>query len=256
MTIWVACTGQRVLANMSTMSNEKPTEQENSETAEQSDESSAIQTISTGAPIGVRKRQNKSKKSSVSNFYASSDVENPPNLGSSPKVEASPIVQAFSEPDESQKVALREGFLFSGAWEDFCWLLRAFYPFYKWPIFFYVLRLIFSNSMISYYHTAARQLEPICDSYLIGQAIPFCSGPSEAPPLRSINVTKFVTSQEELNLVMNLAGQNFDLARDMVGHKFALRDLRIRSAASDLYRRREIANELESLIRVTEKTSK
>jgi hypothetical protein len=76
------------------------------------------------------------------------------------------------------------------------------------------------------------------------------------PPLKTINVTKIATSQQELDLVMNSVGKNFDLARDMVGHEFAVRDLRIRVAAGDLYRRREIANELDSLIRETKKTAK
>jgi hypothetical protein len=98
---WVARTGPRILANISTVSNEKPAEQENSETAEQSDEGSAIQTTSADAAKGARKRRKKSKKSSVSSFYASSDVEDPPSLGSSPKVETSPIVQVFSERDAS-----------------------------------------------------------------------------------------------------------------------------------------------------------
>jgi hypothetical protein len=46
------------------------------------------------------------------------------------------------------------------------------------------------------------------------------------------------------------------MARDMVGHEFSLRDLKIRVASSNLSRKDELSRELESLIRQTKKTAK
>lgn len=212
-----------------TMSNEKPTEEEHFETLDQSDESSPIQTTSAGAAPATRRRRKQSKKPSVSSFYSSPTV---------PKVEP------------------RKGSLFSDVWEDVCRLPRALYPLIRWPLFFYVLWVILSNSMLFFYHKAVQQLEPVCGLPMVGHLIPLCSGSSEAPPSMTIDVTKVATSQGELDLVINSVGQNFGLARDMVGHEFAVRDLRIRVAASDLSRKGEIASELDSLVRETKKTAK
>lgn len=79
---------------------------------------------------------------------------------------------------------------------------------------------------------------------------------SVEPNGRPINASKVATCQEELIVVMDRVGHNFDLARDMVGHEFAVRDLRIRVAASNLSRRQELTRELESLIRYTKQTAK
>ena len=253
---WVTHAGPCVEAKISTTSKEGPGRQEDAEPAIECDENSAIQTTSADAAAkGVRNRRKKSKMSTKSSFYTASDVERPPSQGSSRKIKTSPMAQTSSELDPSHKVAPRKGSLFSDVWEDIWKLPRALYPFYKWLILLYILWLLVTKSMVVVYHKAARQLEPICDLPLIGYAIPLCSGLSEAPPSRTINVTKVATSQEELDLVMNSVGQNFDLARDMVRHGFAVRDLRIRVAASDLSRRSEIVNELNSLVHETQKTA-
>ena len=166
------------------------------------------------------------------------------------------MVQASSELDVSHEVAPRKESLLSDVWEDVWKLPRALYLFYKWPFFLYILWLLVTNSMVVVYYNAARQLEPICDLPLNGYAFPLCSGPREAPPLRTINVPKVAMSQEELDLVMNSVGQNFELARDMIRQGFVVRDLRIRVAASGLSRRREVVDELDSLVRQTQKTAK
>lgn len=51
-----------------------------------------------------------------------------------------------------------------------------------------------------------------------------------------------------LTIVIDRVRQNFDLVRNMLGHEFAVRDLRIRIVASNLSRKEELTRELESLI--------
>ena len=66
--------------------------------------------------------------------------------------------------------------------------------------------------------------------------------------MRAINVSKAVKSQDEFILVMKSVGQNLDLAKEMVRHESTVRDLNIPVAASNLYRRKSITNDLGSLI--------
>ena len=138
--------------------------------------------------------------------------------------------------------------LFSG-------LPRLLYPIWKWILLAYLLWLAVTYLFAFLYRFATDALAPICSIPIVGSRIPFCALPSE-PKDRDLDISKVATSQDGLGVVMDRVGQNFDLAREMVGHEFAVRDLRIRVAASNLARKKELTQELESLIRYTKQTAK
>jgi hypothetical protein len=132
-------------------------------------------------------------------------------------------------------------------------LLRSLYPVWKWVLLGYIIWLSVSHLAVFLYKTAVSSaLTTLCPIPIIGSAIPVC----EAPKDRPIDASKVAASQEELSIVMDKVGHGFDLGRDMVGHEFAVRDLRIRVAASNLPRRQELTRELESLIRYTKQAAK
>lgn len=134
-------------------------------------------------------------------------------------------------------------------------LPRALYPIWKWFVVVYIVWLAISYLAVSIYRFATMALAPICSIPVIGPQIPLYTVSVE-PNSRPINASKVATCQEELIVVMDRVGRNFDLARDMVGHEFAVRDLRIRVAASNLLGKQELIRELESLIRYTKQTAK
>ena len=88
--------------------------------------------------------------------------------------------------------------------------------------------------------------------------MPFCPWDSIAQIVatKTLDLSRVATSQEELTVVMERVGENFDLARLMTANEFTLRDLRIRVAASKLSRAEEIARELDKLSDLTRKTAK
>ncbi len=132
-------------------------------------------------------------------------------------------------------------------------LLRALYPIWRWLLLGYIVWLIISYLVVFLYNLAISSLSTtLCPIPIIGPAIPLC-----APAVNhTIDVFKVATSQEDLSLVMDRVGRGFDLARDMVGNEFAVRDLKIRVAASNLPRKLELVRELESLIRHTKQAAK
>lgn len=134
-------------------------------------------------------------------------------------------------------------------------ILRACYPIWKWLVVGYLVWIGLSYLLASMYRSVASKLSPVCSTWIIGSTLPFCNWFSDAEA-RAIDVSKVATSQEGLTVVMDRVGENYDLARDMTGHEFAIRDLRIRVAASNLSRRQELARELDSLSRYTKKTAK
>ena len=113
--------------------------------------------------------------------------------------------------------------------------------------------LIVSYLVVFLYNLAISSLSTtLCPIPIIGPAIPLCAPAAN----HTIDVFKVATSQEDLSLVMDRVGRGFDLARDMVGNEFAVRDLKIRVAASNLPRKLELVRELESLIRHTKQAAK
>lgn len=167
----------------------------------------------------------------------------------------------WSSNDKTPRPA-QEGSLTPAIAED-SWKLAKFlfrlpkilYPIWKWILLAYLLWLGATYLFVFLYRFATDALAPICATPIIGASIPFCAPSSESKD-RDLNISKVATSQDELIVVMDRVGQNFDLARDMTGHEFAVRDLRIRVAASNLSRKKELTRELESLIRYTKQTAK
>lgn len=134
-------------------------------------------------------------------------------------------------------------------------LSRVLYPIWKWFLVLYLLWMVLSYLIASIYQSVTTALSPMCSVPILGSKLMFCNWSSGGED-RPINVSKVATSQEVLTVVMDRVGQNFDLARDMTGHEFAVRDLRIRVANSNLSRRQELARELDSLSRYTKQTAK
>jgi len=132
-------------------------------------------------------------------------------------------------------------------------LPRLLYPIWKWPLIIYIAWLL-ASYLITYAYVAISDTlaANICPIPIIGSKFPFCLPKDQ----RSLSYDRFTASQEEFVVVMDQVGQGFDIARDMVGHEFSLRDLKIRVAASNLSRKDELARELEGLIRQTKKTAK
>lgn len=131
-------------------------------------------------------------------------------------------------------------------------LPRTLYPLWKW-LLIYVGWLAITYLVASIYRSTTVALAPICDIKFIGSQLPFCI---VLPGGQPVNASKIATSQDRLTTVIDRVGQSFDLARDMVGREFAIRDLRIRVAASNLSRKKELTQELESLILYTKPTAK
>ena len=134
-------------------------------------------------------------------------------------------------------------------------VLRVLYPIWKWFLVSYLVWIVLSYLIASIYQSLTTALSPMCSVPMLGSRLMFCNWSSGGED-RPIDVSKVATSQEALTVVMDRVGQNFDLARDMTGHEFAIRDLRIRVASSNLSRRQELARELDSLSRYTKQTAK
>lgn len=124
----------------------------------------------------------------------------------------------------------------------------------KWTLLIYIAWMIITHLM-AFIHSATETLAPICSIQIVRSHLPFCTGFYNTDN-RVIDVSRVATTQEQLIVVVDRVGVNFDLARDMVDHEFAVRDLRIRVAASGLARRKELTHELDSLSRYTEQTAK
>lgn len=131
------------------------------------------------------------------------------------------------------------------------WLVTGSYQFWKWLVLLYIIWLLLSNLLVRLTQALSNGISStLCPIPFVGSSIPLCATASPKGP-RPIDASKVVKSQEELSKVMDTVGRGFDLARDMVGHEFAVRDLRIRVAASALPRREELSNELQTLARQT-----
>lgn len=167
-----------------------------------------------------------------------------------------------SSPDRRALAQTEVGSLFSEIANDIWkWLKysfkiwRACYPVWKWLVVGYLVWMGLSYLLASVYRTVSSKLSPVCSSWIIRSTVPFCNWLPDAGS-QVTDISKVATSQEGLTVVMDRVGENFDLARDMTGHEFAIRDLKIRVSASNLSRGQEIARELESLSRNTRKTAK
>ncbi len=127
-------------------------------------------------------------------------------------------------------------------------LLRMSYPVWKWALLACIVFLVIWY-FIWYLWVAAHTA--LC-GLPMSSWVKFCTN----NPTPSVDVTKLATSQKELTIVMDQVGRGFDLARDMVGHEFAVRDLRIRVVASKLARKEKLTRELKLLIQQTKQAAK
>lgn len=142
-----------------------------------------------------------------------------------------------------------EGSLARDIYNDLFRLPRRLYPWLRWPLFFYIVWMVVSYSMVFCLNKVSKAVEPVCRIPFVGHVIPFCAvGGAGAPPL---DLRRMADSQEHLDDVMLPAGRNRNLARDMINHEYAVRDLKIRVAASDLKRKRELEEQFGLLIRRT-----
>ena len=137
-------------------------------------------------------------------------------------------------------------------------LCRPSYFFGKWPALIYVLWVIVSHAIMACRDRIRESMEPYCANKYCGNWIPlFCAvDTGDKPDGIAPNATgKLASSQDEVVVVLNSVGQNHQLARDMVGHEFALRDLRIRVAASKLNKKEEMTKDLKDLIEYTDEAA-
>ena len=134
-------------------------------------------------------------------------------------------------------------------------LSKRNYPIWKWLIIVYMW-VLFTSYFLSYLHWyTTKTLSSMCSVPIIGSHMSFCTGLLESKD-RSIEASKVATSQEELTVVIDQVGQNFEIARDIVHYEFTLHDLRIRVEKSNLTQRKEIVQELDSLMKLTKETTK
>ncbi|KAK3988502.1 hypothetical protein QBC44DRAFT_329157 [Cladorrhinum sp. PSN332] len=135
------------------------------------------------------------------------------------------------------------------------WLLAGSYPLWKYLLLLYVIWLFLSNLLVQLTAAVSKGVtKTLCPIPFVGSSIPLCAASPRGA--RVISASKVVKSQEELSKVMDTVGRGFDLARDMVGHEFAVRDLRIRVSASTLPRREELSKELQTLVRQTKEAAR
>lgn len=132
-------------------------------------------------------------------------------------------------------------------WQIASWSRWIFIPYLLWLGLTYLYSQLFSS--------VTTTLAPVCSLPLIGPRIPFCTSSLE-PYDRSIDVSKFATSQEALTDVIDSLGQGLDLARDMNHNGYVIRDLKIVVANSKLPHKKEITRELGKLIQYTEQYAK
>lgn len=166
---------------------------------------------------------------------------------------------SLARPADSSRASRQDGSLLQDVYNDLCRipgglypLLRLSYSFLKWPLLLYILWIIASHALVACMNQISQSVEPYCGKPIIGNMIPFCPGSGGTPNGSAAKFTKAMSSQEELDGVMESVGQNHELARAMSRHDWVLRDLRIRVAASKLRRKTELVRELDSLIQSTD----
>lgn len=137
---------------------------------------------------------------------------------------------------------------------DLMRVLRIFWRL-RWLFYAYVIWMLLSWTAVFLVEKTGQALEPICRTPIIGEKIPFCAGSIETE-LKTPDVTNIALPQQELSDVMSSVGQNFQLARGMISHEYAVRDLKIRVGASDLRRKHELTEQLAMLIDRTDEASK
>ena len=136
------------------------------------------------------------------------------------------------------------------------YVLRRSYRILKWPILFYLLWIMVTHSLVALRAQVSYAVEPYCEMPVIGNLVPFCprAGGQSSTSATSF-MSKVISSQEEFTGVSESVGQDHEQARSMTKHEWVLRDLKIRVATSKLSRKKELENELATLIQLTEEAA-
>ena len=97
-------------------------------------------------------------------------------------------------------------------------------------------------------------LKPQCTDIVYGDTIPiYCPLPLHYSKPHALDfVTSFASIQGGLGDVVASATKSHEMARDIASYGFALRDLKIRVAASSLKKKKELTRELIELIKYTD----
>lgn len=133
-------------------------------------------------------------------------------------------------------------------------LWRGPYPIGKWLLYGYLIGMAVCYLVAFLYGRVLSGVSSVvCPIPVVRSWFPLCEAPT---PTRPIDISKVAATQEELAVVMDQVGHGFDLARDMKRREYAVRELRIRVAASELPRSQELTRELDSLIRYTKQVAK
>ncbi|KAK4225380.1 hypothetical protein QBC38DRAFT_483122 [Podospora fimiseda] len=134
-------------------------------------------------------------------------------------------------------------------------MLRGSYSWWRYLVLFYIAWLLLTNLVAQLTTAISKTItNTLCPIPFVGSRIPLCI--STPKVTRIINPSKVIKPQEELSKVMDTVGRGFDLARDMVHHEYAVRDLRIRVSASTLPRKEELSKELQTLVRQTKEAAR
>jgi hypothetical protein len=124
--------------------------------------------------------------------------------------------------------------------------LRSIVAYFIWIWFSY-------TSSYAYHHGRDILSATVCPIPALGSRLVFCKT-ALSPPAR-INMSKMISSQDGLAVVRDGLEQNQNLVEQILDKQFAVRDLKIRVGASELPRKKELAEDLEKLIVLTKETS-
>jgi hypothetical protein len=123
------------------------------------------------------------------------------------------------------------------------------------PTLAYFIWMWFSYASSYGYHRGWDTLSAwVCPVPALGPRFGFCN--ATVSPSTPLNLSKMTSSQDDLIVVRDALEQNQNLMELMLDNQFAVRDLKIRVAASKLPRKKDLAEDLETLIVLTREASR
>jgi hypothetical protein len=134
------------------------------------------------------------------------------------------------------------------------------YPVWKWLFVGYVAWIGLTYTVSYAYHRGREALSAaVCPIPIVGDSLAFCqalSPPSTSTSQEPDILLKLTSAQEDIVAVADRVGQDYSLSEQMVHHHFAVRDLRIRVGGSNLPRKQELVDDLQSLVDGTKQTAR
>ncbi|KAK3292467.1 uncharacterized protein B0H64DRAFT_376994 [Chaetomium fimeti] len=122
--------------------------------------------------------------------------------------------------------------------------LRLYSRVWKWVLIACVIWLSGTYTItFTLHHNPGLLSETICPIPIAARHLPLC----QPLPLEDIWHSKLLVPQDEFATIMGRLGKDHDLARELIGHRSAVRDLGIRVMGSALENKNKIAEALESL---------